>query len=365
MRKFVLLSMSVLLLYGCQNSSKSDSIEKPAQKTNLKETSDGLVLTIAGESITSEEIITASAEQLRPIAQSMDYERFETQVKPSLQEIITAKAANILLYQEAKNNTREDIDQLLERPAQAEVRKFIMDFGGDYAKAQEALKQQGMDWADFKEHQKKRILTEYYIGSLLPRPAPITYSEMLTAYNRMKDEFFATQEAIKFQLIDIEPAKLYTTDPNQDRLEQARKLADELHKQVKAGRGFPEAAKAHPAVSFAAPSQPVQPESLKYGILADEAKKLEPGGISEPFETARQEHIFIIKLEEKHPKGHVQLEKVQGQVRAKIASDRRKQAQDKILTRFRRLAENELSDEFTEFCLKNIYKMSNELTTGK
>ncbi len=360
MRKCLLSSVILFFLYGCQNSNKSDSIEKPALKTNLTKTSDGLVLTIAGESITSEEIITDAAEQLRPFAQSMDYERFKTQVKPLLQEIITAKVANILLYQEAKKNTRQDIDQLLERPAEAEVRKFIMDFGGDYAKAEKALKQQGMDWADFKEHQKKRILTEYYISSLLPKPAPITYSEMLTAYNQMKDKFFATQEAIKFQLIDIEPAKLQINDPNQDRLEQARKLADELYKQVAAGRDFPEAAKEHPAVSFAAPSQPIQTESLKYGILADEAEKLEPGGISEPFETARQEHIFIIKLEEKHTKGHVQLEKVQEQVRAKITFDRRKQAQDKILTRFRRQAENELSEEFTEFCLEKIYKKSSE-----
>ena len=360
MRKCIVLLILALYVYGCQNNSKSESIEKPAQKTNLTKTPDGLVLTIAGESITSEEIITSATEQLRSYAQKMDYERFKTQVKPSLHEIITAKVANILLYEEAKKNTREDIDQLLERPAEAEVRKFIMDFGGDYAKAEEALKQQGMDWAEFKEHHKKRILTEYYIGSLLPKPAPITYSEMLTAYNRIKDKSFTIQESVKFQLIDIEPARMQITDPNQNRLEHARKLADELHKQVKAGKDFSVIAKEHPAVSFAAHSQPVQPESLKYGILADEAKILEPGDISKPFETERQQHIFIMKLEEKYPKGYEPLEKVQRQVKAKIASDRRKQAQDKILTRFRRQAENEISDEFTEYCLQNIYKMSNE-----
>ncbi len=72
-----------------------------------------------------------------------------------------------------------------------------------------------------------------------------------------------------------------------------------------------------------------------------------------------------MKLEEKHPKGHVQLEKVQGQVRAKITFDRRKLAQDKILTRFRRQAENELSDEFTEYCLQEIHAMSSEQKTVK
>lgn len=360
MRRYVFLSVIMLFVYGCQNNSKSDSIEKPVQNTNLTKSSEGLVLTIAGDSITSDEIITSAIEQLRQLAQGMDYERFKEQVKPQLQEMITARISNILLYQEAKKNTREDIDQMLERPAAAAIRKYIMDFGGDYDKAQEALKQQGMDWAGLKEYHKKTILVEYYIASLLPKPAPITYSEMLVAYNQMKDESFAIREAIKFRLIDIEPVKLRITDPNQDRLEYARRLADELLKQVKAGKDFLELSNEYPDVSFAAHSQPVQPDSLKYSILADEAEKLEPGDISEPFETALQNHIFIMKLEEKHSKGYETLEKVQRQVKAQIAFDRRRQAQDKILTRFRRQAENELSDEFTEYCLQNIYQMSKE-----
>jgi hypothetical protein len=350
----------MLFLYGCQNNSKSDYITQPLQKTNLTESPEGLVLTIMGENITSDEIVRASIEQLRPLALSTDYERFKANIKQQLREIITARISNILLYHEAKKNTREDIDQMLERPAEAEIRKYIMDFGGDYEKAEEALKQQGMDWAAFKEYHKKTILIEYYIASLLPKPSPITYSELLVAYNLMKDESFAIQEAIKFQLIDIEPVKLRITDSNQDRLEYARKLADELYKQLKVGKDFLELSNEHPDVSFAAHSQLVQPDSLKYSILADIAEKLKPGDISKPFETALYEHIFIMKLQEKQSRGYEPLERVQGRVKAQIAFDRRRKAQDKILTRFRRQAENELSDEFTEFCLHNIYQMSKE-----
>lgn len=360
MRKYVFLSALVLFLYGCQTGGKSDSIEKSTQKTSSQKSSDGLSITVTDETITSDEIITAALELLRPIAQNSNFERFEQQAEPQLEEMITARVSNILLYQEAKKNTREDIDKVLERPAEAEIRKFIMSFEGDYAKAEEALKQQGMDWASFKEYQKKIILTEYYLGSLLPKAAPITYSELLARYNQIKEESFAIQASIKFQLIDIEPAKLRITDPNQNRLEQAKKLAVELLKQAKAGKNFPEVAKEHTGVSFAAHSKPVQAESLKYRILADEAEKLEPGDISGLIETQQKQHIFIMKLEEKHSKGYEPLEKVQRKVKAKIFSDRRKQAQDKILSRLRRQAEHELSDEFTEYCLQNIYKMSNE-----
>ena len=358
MRKYAVLTTLALLLYGCQTGGRSGSIEKSAKKTNPLESPNSPVLTVADETITSDEVITASLELMRPAAQISDYENFKQQAKPQLEEMIIARVSNILLYQEAKKNTREGVDKLLERPAEAEIRKFIMEFGGDYAKAEEALKKQGMDWADFKEYQKKMLLTEYYLGSLLPRKAPITYSELLACYNQMKEESFAVLAAVKFQLIDIEPAKLLITDPNQDQLEQARNLANELLKQIKAGRSFPEVANEHRGVSFAAHSKPVQPDSLRYSILADQAQKLEPGDVSGLIETPQQEHIFIMKLQEKYPKGYEPLEKVQRQVEAKIISDRRRVAQDKILTRLRQQSEKEISNEFIEFCLQNIYEKS-------
>ncbi len=360
MRKCAVLTTLVLFLYGCQTGGKSDPIEKSPQKTNPQKSPEGPVLTVADETITSDEIITASLELMRPLAQISDYENFKKQAKPQLEEMITARVSNILLYQEAKKNTREGVDKLLERPAEAEIRKFIMEFGSDYAKAEEALKKRGMDWKSFKEYQKKMILIEYYLGSLLPKAAPISYSELLVCYNQMKEESFAVLAAVKFQLIDIEPAKLLITDPNQDQLEQARNLANELLKQIHEGRSFPEVANEHRGVSFAAHSKPVQPDSLRYSILADEAQKLEPGEISGPIETPKQDHIFIMKLQEKYPKGYEPLEKVQRQVEAKIISDRRKEAQDKILNKLRQQAENEISDEFIEFCLQKIYRISNE-----
>jgi len=362
-RNFALLTVLALFLYGCQNGSKPDSIVKSTHKASLQKTADGLSLTIAGETITSKEIVMDVMDSYFSIPQSSDYELFKRQVEPQLKETITIRILNALLYQQAKKNTREDVDKFLEKPAEAEVRKLIMELDGDYAKAEEVLKQRGMDWAGFKEYQKKMILTEYYLTTLLPKTAPITYSELLDCYNRMKEDSFVIPPAIKFQLIDIEPAKLQVTDPNHSQVEQARKLADELLKQIKAGKDFPIVAKEHPAVSFAAHSQPVQPESLKYKILADEAEQLEPGGISGPIEAAGQEHIFIMKLEEKLPKSYQPFEKVQRKVKAKIASDRLKQAQDKVLGSLRRQAESEINDEFTEFCLQEIHKMRNKQQT--
>ncbi|MHC4546380.1 MAG: hypothetical protein ACYSYL_18020, partial [Planctomycetota bacterium] len=85
MRKYVFFSTLVLFLYGCQTGGKSDSIEKPTQKTSPQKSSDGLILTVADETITSDEIITAALELLRPIAQNSDFERFKQQAEPQLE----------------------------------------------------------------------------------------------------------------------------------------------------------------------------------------------------------------------------------------------------------------------------------------
>jgi len=59
-RKLAFLTALLLFLYGCQAGGKPDSIEKSTRKTGLQESSDGLVLTVAGETITSDEIIMKS-----------------------------------------------------------------------------------------------------------------------------------------------------------------------------------------------------------------------------------------------------------------------------------------------------------------
>jgi hypothetical protein len=351
----------MLLMYGCQDGNKQEDAEqKLTRRISLQKTSDGLVLSVGDETITSEEIVSTAIEQLRPIAKGGNFESFSRQAGPQLEEIITIGVSNALLYQHAKENTKEGMEAVVDKAVEAEIRRFLAGFGGDYTKAEQALKQEGTDWAAFREFQKKMIITDFYLASQMPKAEPITYSELLAHYNQMKDEFFFIPAAVKFQLLDIEPPNLQVTDPNQSRLEKARKLADELLKQAKAGKDFAELAQKHTDVLFAAHSEPVQPENLRYQVLADEAQKLEPGEIAGPIETAGDKHIFIMKLEEKQLKSYQPFEKVQRQLEAKIKYDRRKQAQDKILAKFLRQAETDISGDFTDFCLRKIYQMSNE-----
>jgi parvulin-like peptidyl-prolyl isomerase len=368
MRKCAFLTVLVLLLtYGCGGNSKPKFTEEElaliplAQREGLPEASDGFVLAVGGETITSDEIITEPLlDHFRPIAQKSSFEQFKEQARPELEQIIAARVSNILLYQQAKRGTGVDIEDALEKATEAEVRRFVAGFEGDYAKAEQALKQMGMDWRSFREYQKKMILSQDYIRRLLPEYRPITYSELVNCYNEIKGEFFAIPAMITFRLIDIQIPKLEVTDPNRSRLEQARELASELVKRLQKGEDFGELAKQYShghTASFGGLWQPVQPESLAkpYDILAAEADKMKPAQIAGPIEAG--EHIFIMKLEEKRPKSFEPLENVQKEVEAKIIFDRRKKAVDEFSSKLVQQAALSEMDRFIDFCLEKIFRI--------
>jgi parvulin-like peptidyl-prolyl isomerase len=377
-----ILAGSLFVLWlagGCGDSNKSALAESElariavAQKIELVEASGGLVLMVGGEPITSDEVIKSPVEleeayvspleYLKATAQASTLTQFKERARGKLKSAVTSKISEVLLYQYAKKQAGTNIDESLEKVAEKELRKFVLGFGGDEAKADETLKKRGMDRNSFKERQKKMILIQSYMASKLPRYRPPTYRELMDCYNRMKDEFFFKPAQIRFRLIDIEAANLDITDPNQDRLEEARKLAGELVGRMKTGEDFGTLAQqySHGIGRESGGSwQPIRPESLArpYDVLAAEAEKIEPGQIAGPIETP--EHIFIMKLEEKQLAGYEPLEKVQKQVEDKIFSEQRDEVINRVNAGLMEQAEVGKTDEFVDFCVEKIYQMSKQ-----
>jgi len=298
MCKSAFLSVLMLLLIGGCQGGKSGSTDAElgrialAQKIELVEATGGLVLMVGGETVTSDEIIESPvernegvvslAEHLKPISQISPPEQFKEQARGQVEEILTAKILNILLYQDAKRQAGKNIDEGLEKVAEREWRKFVLNFGGDQAKADEALEQMGTDRTSFKKEQKRSILIQSHIASNMADERPVTYREFIDCYNEIKDEFFVRPAMIKFQLIDIQPAKLEVSNPNKNRRELAKELAYKLLGRIEAGEDFGELAKQYShghMREFGGLWKPVQPQSLAapYDILAAEAQKTEPG----------------------------------------------------------------------------------------
>lgn len=364
---------------GCGENGKGGLTEGElsriavTQKIELVESAGGLVLMVGGEAITSDEIIRlpvelgdkfeSPLENLKTAAQTSSPEQFKVRARGELKLVVMNKISDILLYQEAKKQAGEGIDESLDKVAEKEVRKFVLSFGGDEAKADEALKKMGLDRKSFKERRKKYILTQSYLGTKMPRYRPATYREMAEYYERRKDELFLKPTTLQFRLIDIEPAKVDIADPNQNRLEEARKLAQELLGRIKAGEDFGALAQQY-SHGLRRESgglwQPVQPESLAnpYDILAAEAQKIEPGQVAGPIEAG--EHIFIMKLEEKQAGGYEPFEKVQKQVEERILYEQRNDVVERLNAKLVEHAGLGKTDEFVDFCSEKIYQMNKQ-----
>lgn len=368
MRKCVFISVVFLFMVGCAEEkpkfteAELELIPLP-QREGLPEATGGFVLSVCGQAVTCEEIISPLIEVCRPIARNNSFEQFKATVGARIEREVVSKVTNILLHDQAQRDAPENIDDALEKAVETEVRQFLTSFNGDYAKAEEELKKMGMDWDSFRKFQKKLILSQSYVQQQLSEAKPVTYSQLLDYYNMIKKKEFTTRGTIKFRLIDIEASKLEVADANEDRGQAAKRLVDELVGRIRAGEDFGKLAQEYShghRATYGGLWKPVDPESLAkpYDILAVEAEKIWPGQIAGPIEAG--EHLLIMKLEEQKKENIEPFEKVQKQIEARIALERRIKTVDELSAKFVERAALGEKDRFVDFCVREIYKICNE-----
>lgn len=359
---------ALLMIAGCGKSGKGRfTVEEMAeiplpQRQGLPAPSGGFVLVVCDEAITAEQIVRPLMRDLTALAAKTDFPEFSRQAKPVINRYLIAKVSDILLYNEAKKDAGEQIDELIERAVESEVKKFVTSFNGDYAKAEEELERMVMTWQSFREYQKKMILSQSYLSSKMTEPKPITYADLLDAYEQIKRTAFVAEAALTFQLIDIQPDKLTVIDPNKTKAVLAAELAEQLSKRLSDGENFEQLAKEYShghRKDFGGLWQPVNPESLAepYDILAAKAEALLPGQISTPIKT--DAHIFIMKLIAKQSASVVPFEKAQKEVEARLIIQRRNQSAYEIRKKLFEQATIARTEQFTDYCLKKIYTTAN------
>ncbi len=358
----------LLFLTGCMQDkprfTEEELAEMPlAQRTGLPEPSGGMVLSVAGETITAGEIINPIVDRLRPMAQQTSYAEFSRRLRGEFEQLVIDRISNILLWQKAKKELGIQAEDALEKAVETEVQKFIADFAGDYAKAEQQLQKMNMDWQSFREYQKKMILSQSYISSELPKPKPITYRQLKDVYDEMKDKAFTTEAKIQFRLIDIQPDKLKLSNPDQNRIGVAKGLAYEILTKLRNGEDFGELAKQYSdgyRAMFGGSWKPVQPSSLAepYDILAANAEKMQPGQITPPIQV--DGHIFIMKLEQKTAESVEPFENVQKQIESRIRFQRRMKAVNQISAKIAQQVSVQNKSEFIDFCLYKLYQICNQ-----
>ncbi|MDP2933632.1 MAG: peptidylprolyl isomerase, partial [bacterium] len=362
--------LTFFLVAGCKKEKKLtdaqlDLMPDP-QTTGLPPISGGMVIAIENEAVTSDEVISTLADVLRQPALNSDFETYKKQARPLVEQFVNNKISSIIVYKHAKRDAGDQIDDKLNEVVETEIKNFLAGFGGDYAKAEDALKKDGFNsWQEFRDFQKRLILSQSYLSAKMPQQQqPVTYKELLDIYNRDKKNKYTTAGKITFQLIDIQPAKLNSPDPNKTKLHAARELADDLIKKIKSGEDFANLARQYsndPFSEFGGIWKPVEPNSLAkpYDILAKQAQNLSPGRIAGPIET--DEHIFIMKLLDKQNESIEPFEKVQGEIRKRILVERQRKTYYEINEKIVQQASIANKDDFVDYCLAKIYEINNKL----
>ncbi len=371
--------IALMALAGCDSEKSTRLTQKDfekiaitQQKIDLIDAAGGMAMVIGGETITSDEIIRWPVEygqasvsaltQLKPLAQGANLEQFKARARPDLEHHLVTRITDVLIYQLARDKRGEAIDEALDKAAESELRNFVVSFGGDDAKADEALREMGIDRKRFKELRKRALLVNEYVGSQMPTDQPVTYRQMLAKYEQVKDTHFGVNPILEFSLIDIQPGKLKIEDPNADRLAEAKSLADRLLRRLEAGEDFAELARehSHDAMAvFGGKWRSLSPESLvaPYDILVEAARTVEPGEVVGPVETLG--HFFIMKLHNRQTGGAKPFVDVQDIVKNMIFAERQRQVLERLHEQLNEQAQKGVRDDFVNFCLDRIHEISN------
>jgi hypothetical protein len=359
--------LTILLFAGCEDKPKYTAEQLAtmpfAKRDGLPEPSGGFALSVGDQTVTADEVIGPIFEKLAQIAQNADYQRFRQIAEPAIEQQLVTRIQDALLYSRAKKDAGDKMDEDLDRVTTAEVRRFVTDFGGDYARAEQTLKQMGMDWGKFEQYQRRKILSQSYIAQLMPKDQPVTYSEMLARYDETKEQLYTKPGVLQFRLIDIEPARLKDVDPNKPREQQAKELAQQIVGRINMGDEFEKLAKEYSNGSKAEAGglwQKLDPDSLAapYDVLAKQAANMKPGEVAGP--VAVEGHIFIMQLVEYQPRSVEPFEKVQNQVKASLSFERLRNALDKLNAELLRQATAGDRARFVDFCVRDIYAMANK-----
>jgi len=366
-KRIVIVAMVLLLCLGCGKDERPKYTEEElAQipqpvREGLPRPSGGFVLAVGSETVTSTEISGVLLPRLGQAAQEMSFDEFVPQAMPAVATVLRDKVADILLYQQARKAASEGIDEELDKAVEKEMRRFIVSFGGDYAKAEAFLQNYyKMGWKEFRDYQRRMILSGSYLHNQLAKETPVTYSEIHQYYQQHK-EAYSKDPTITIRLIDTDVSRV-AADPNSSQNESAKVLANEIMRRLESGENFGQLAMQY-SHGYRASSgglwDPVRPESLAepYDVIASRAEQMSVGEVAGPIEA--KGHIFIAKLEGREAGSVVPFEQVQGELEQIIAMERKNKAFDKAMSKVMEEAAISGLDQFAMFCLEEIYSQAN------
>ncbi len=363
-----------ILAAGCSGNKRAALTEEEVrQKTYAPRPPRLDEIVIGGETITCDDVMVSPPEEdatgpslrerLEQRARDVPLDQFITEVRPLIQQRLNRNiVTRIVLSKRARRELGDQSDDALDKMAEKELRRFILEeYGGNGAEADAALQRRGMNRSTYKERRKRDILAQYVIDSKIRRTRPITHGEILAKYNEIKDQEYFQEGVLQLRLIDIEVAKVSLGDVDEDPVQKARQIAEGLRKRIDAGEDFSQLAKQYSNDVWSEQGGLLRPRApdafaAPYDVLARQAKDMKQGQVAGPIEVSG--HFFVLKVEAKQDRGYKPLEDVQGQVREEILRDRRRSALEDLEAEIAQQAAVADMTQFVDRCLEKIYRQA-------
>ncbi len=372
----VCLAALFILGAGCASKRSALTPEEVKRMTLAQKPERLDQLVVCGETVTWEDVMMSPMEQrsnlpplkegLEKLARETARAQFLEQARPVTQLKLNRIIRDIVLARQGKRALGKELEaSKLDAAAEKELRRFVVEHGSNGAAADAALAEMGMNRATYKEYVKRQSLKQYIIAAKDIRDDPITYGDLVARYEELKDKYYLQPGVVQFRLIDIQPARMEMTDPNEDPVAQARRLAAELRKRVDAGEDFATLAQQYSHDARGKEGglwKPRDPSSLAapYDLVGRTARTMKPGDVAGPLETETFGHVFLVKLEEKQEQRYQPLREVQEEVRANIVDQREKKMEKDLLAEVTQQIALADTDRFVDYCLERMYRQVHE-----
>jgi hypothetical protein len=334
----------------------------------------GVVLSIGRETITADEVLLllentelrkreSARRDLRQLAKNLSMSDFFEQIAAQTHEIVIGKATNILLYEKAKAEAGEKIDEQLDKFVETEKNNFIARHGNNYAEAEKSFKRRGItDWKAFEDKKKEEMLTQMYLSKRAGTTEPITYNQMQAHYEENKSKY-KTAGSMEFLLINIIPSKLKSDQIDivmgQSSEAAAVKLANKLVKELRSGADFGKMVSDHSNGIYAGKGGawgivPLGSLVKPYDMLEGLAEQMDAGGISDPLEA--NGHVFIMKLIKYVKGGAQEFQDVRDEIKSELEYIQQINQNRKIFTEV--MNETNVADlkKFMDMCVMQAYR---------
>ena len=369
------LMIGAVVLTGCSGGKKAALTDEEIEKLTYApkpQRADQLI--VCGAVIACDDVMTTLPEEsagapplrekLIEYARLAPLETFLAEARPQLHRRLNNSITRVVLFKQAERELGENVGDTLDKLAEKELRRYILEkHGGNEAKADEALQKRSMSRVTYKEQKKRQILAQHVATTKYLKDRPITYSDLVTQYEAMRDEEFLRKGVLQIRLIEIDAAKVELEDLSDDPARVASEQAQELRKRIDAGEDFATLAKEYSHGYRSAAGglwKALDPEALAapYDVLARQSQEMEPGQIAGPIDARGR--FFIMKVEQKQTPGYSPLTEVQEQVRRAIVADRRAEALKELEVEIARQAVLADTNRFVDYCLQRLYRIANE-----